>query len=81
MGKLPSDLPSRLAVGKYAETVYVRVSSDGLADEAYADPACTQKVKEAYLQTVVRKILFKPALRNGKAVDSTASFKLGELAI
>lgn len=81
MAKLPADLPSRLAQGKYREAFYVKVSKDGLADEAYSDPACTRRIDDPYLDSVVKRIRFKPALNNGKSVDGVASLDLGKLPI
>jgi hypothetical protein len=81
MGKLPSDLPGLLAQGKYADAFYVRVNKDGLAYEAYSDAACTKRIDDDYLDSVVKKVRFKPALNNGKPVDGVASLKLGQLAI
>ncbi len=81
MGKLPADLPSRLAAGKYSGSFYVRVSSNGLADRAFSDAACTTEVGDAYLDSVVARIRFKPALDHGKPVDGVASLNLGKLAI
>jgi hypothetical protein len=81
MGKLPGDLQALLATGKYSEAFYVRVSSDGLANEAYADAACTRRIEDPYLDSVVQRIRFKPALDNGRPVDGVASIKLGQLKI
>jgi hypothetical protein len=81
MGKLPADLPARLADGKYGDTYYVRVSKDGLADELFLDAACTKKVGDPYLESVIRNIRFKPALDRGKPVDGVAQIKLSQLAI
>jgi hypothetical protein len=79
MGVLPSDLPSRLAGGQFSGTLYVKVSKDGLAGESYLDEACSQKVEDPYLESVVRDIRFKPALENGKPVDGIAPVKLSQL--
>jgi hypothetical protein len=81
MGKLPADLPAHLAQGKYAQAFYVKVSKDGLANEAYSDPACTRRIDDPYLDSVVRRVRFKPALNNGKPVDGVAALTLGKLAI
>ncbi len=81
MGRLPADLPAKIASGKYAAVFYVRVSRDGLADEAYADPACTRRIDDPYLDTVVKRVRFKPALNLGKAVDGVAMIDLAKLAI
>jgi hypothetical protein len=81
MGRLPSDLPAKLAQGMYRDSFYVKVSRDGLANEAYSDAACTKRIDDPYLDTVVRRIRFKPALNNGKPVDGTAPLRLGQLEI
>jgi hypothetical protein len=81
MGQLPADLPTRLAAGKYSLTFYVRVSKDGLAKEAYLDAACTKKIDDPYLTSVVSRIRFKPALVEGKAVEAVAPLNLNKLTI
>jgi hypothetical protein len=81
MGKLPAELPTRLAAGKYAETFFVRVSKDGLADEPYADFTCSRKLGDPFLESVVRSLRFKPALAQGKPVDGVAALNLGKLQI
>jgi hypothetical protein len=81
MAKLPADLLTKLAQGKYRAAFYVKVSKDGLADEAYSDPACTQKISDPYLDSVVKSVRFKPALNRGKPVDGVATLKLSQLAI
>jgi hypothetical protein len=81
MAKLPSDLPAKLSQGRYSEAFYVKVTEDGLASEAYADAACTQRVNDAYLDTVVARIRFKPALNNGKPVAGVATLNLKKLPI
>jgi hypothetical protein len=81
MGELPADLQVRLEQGKYDETIYVRVSRDGLADVAYADPACTKRIDDPYLDSVVRTIRFKPALEDGRPVEGIASVNLSQLKI
>jgi hypothetical protein len=79
MAKLPADLPAKLAQGKYGTAFYVRVSKDGLADEAYADPACTRRINDAYLDSVVQRVRFKPALNSGKPIDGIATLNLAKL--
>jgi hypothetical protein len=79
MGELPPDLSAQLAAGKYAEPIYVKVSKDGLADQAYSDAACTNKIEDPYLETVVKSIRFKPALTQGQPVDGVATLNLGRL--
>jgi hypothetical protein len=81
MGKLPGDLRKRVADGKYGETIFVRVSRDGRADEAFADPACSRRIEDPYLESIVRAIRFKPALAQGSPVDGVASLNLSRLRI
>jgi hypothetical protein len=81
MGDFPPDLQVRLEQGKYDETIYVKVSKDGLADEAFADASCSKKIDDPYLDSVVRTIRFKPALNDGKPVEGIASVNLSHLRI
>lgn len=78
-GSLPMDLQDRLAQGMFARTVYVRVSKDGLPIEGYLDAACSKRVEDPYLKSVVQSIRFKPALSSGTPVEGTATVNLGLL--
>jgi hypothetical protein len=79
MGRLPADLPSRLASGEFKQTFYVRVSKDGLPGDAFLDEACSRKVEDPYVESVVKDIRFNPALLNGKPADGVAPLRLGKL--
>jgi hypothetical protein len=81
MGKLPADLPGRLAGGQYRGTYYVVVSKDGLATVPFLDPACTKKAGDPYLMAVVESLRFKPALDAGKPVEGIAALDLNKLAL
>jgi hypothetical protein len=81
MGKLPADLPKRLAEGEFRETFFVKVSKDGLADEPFVDETCSKRIEDAYLENVVRCIRFNPALAQGKPVEGVASLNLRQLKI
>jgi hypothetical protein len=81
MGQLPADLPTRLAAGKYAETFYVRVSKDGVPEDVFADAACTKKVDDAYIVTLLGRVRFKPALAEGKPIEAVAPLNLNKLTI
>jgi hypothetical protein len=81
MAELPTDLRAKIAMGKYSETIYVKVSKDGLANEAFADPACSKKIDDPYLDAVVSTVRFKPALEQGKPVEGVASLNLSRLRI
>ncbi len=79
MGRLPSELPNRIAAGKYAETYFVQVNKDGLGREVYEDRLCTKKVDDAFLASVVAGMRFKPALSGGTPVDGVAAVNLTKL--
>jgi hypothetical protein len=81
MGKLPADLPRRLAEGEYKEPFFVKVSRDGLASEPFLDAACLKKIEDPYLESVVRSLRFKPALNRGKPVEGVVGLNLGQLKI
>jgi hypothetical protein len=81
MGNLPSDLPAKLNSGKYDATFYVKVGKDGLAMQTFADQACTQAINDPYLDTVVRRVRFKPALAAGRPVDGVTALNLNKLTI
>ncbi|HEY5228109.1 MAG TPA: hypothetical protein VIJ19_06180 [Opitutaceae bacterium] len=81
MGKLPPELPSLLAEGKYAKTYYVKVSRDGYGEVAFSDESCRNEVRDPYLKAIVRNLRFKPALDHGKPVDGIASLSLSKLQI
>ena len=79
IGKLPADLPGRLAAGKYAEKFFVKVSKDGMANESFVDDACSKKIEDPYLESIVRSVRFEPALAQGKPVEGTAPLNLTQL--
>jgi hypothetical protein len=81
LGRLPADLPARLANNQFQQIFYVRVDKDGQALEVYSDQSCSHTVSDPYVQSVVRSIGFKPALENGKAVEGVASLNLRQLPI
>jgi hypothetical protein len=81
MGNLPADLPVKLNSGKYDEKFYVKVDKDGLAIETFADEACTRPLNDPYLDFVVARVRFKPALADGHPVDGVTSLNLNKLTI
>ncbi len=81
MGKLPADVRTRLASGQLQQTYFIKVGRDGKVAAAFADEACTQKVDDPYLQSLVQNIRFKPALDNGNPVEAVAPLKISQLLI
>jgi hypothetical protein len=81
MARLPADLPARLASGLYRDVFYVRVSKEGFALGTFADEACSRRIADDYLASVVSRIRFKPSLDDGRPVEGVAAVNLGKLAI
>jgi hypothetical protein len=81
MGNLPADLPAKLNAGKYDQPFFVQVSKDGLATAAFADAECRKRIEDPYLDSVLGRIRFKPALANGRPVDGVTALDLNKLTI
>jgi hypothetical protein len=81
MAQMPADFHQRLSGGKLNQTLYVKVSKDGISEGAFLDEKCSQKVEDPYVENVVKAVRFKPALEKGKPVDAVAPLKLGSLGI
>ena len=81
MGRLPSELPNKLATGKYGETFYVKVSKDGLGEASFADAECSKRIDDPFLDSVVMGLRFKPALERGKPVEGVSAVNLSKLTI
>ena len=81
MGELPGDLHQHIEGGKYHDTIYVKVSPQGIGEEAFSDPACSKRIDDPYLDSVVRAIRFKPALDKGEPVEGVAPVNLGRLRV
>ncbi|HEY1792126.1 MAG TPA: hypothetical protein VGG34_04350 [Opitutaceae bacterium] len=79
MAKFPSDLAQRLAEGMYRKDFYVKVGADGLAHQAFSDRPCLKPIGDAYLDSVVERIRFKPALRAGTPAEGVALINLNRL--
>jgi len=81
MGRLPSDLPARLQRGEFTQTYYLKVSKDGLPEEAYHDASCRQRIDDPYLLAVFKDLRFKPALQKGQPVEAVAPLNLNKLPL
>ena len=64
------ELKARLGAGEGQQVYYVTVSKDGLVSEVFEDEAYSKKVADAFFTAAVKRIWFKPALENGKPVES-----------
>jgi hypothetical protein len=81
MGKLPADLPARLAQAQFGGPLHVKVSKEGIGEDAFLDEACSQPANDPYLVAVIREIRFEPALERGRPVGGVAVLRLGQLAM
>jgi hypothetical protein len=81
MGKLPAELPTRIAAGQYADVFYVKVSKDGMAEDAFVDPTCSRRIEDSFHVSVVQRLRFKPALDNGEPAEGIAPLNLSKLQI
>jgi hypothetical protein len=81
MGKFPAELRTRLAAGRYSETIFVRVSKDGLAEASFTDAKCSERIVDPFLDSIVRDLRFKPALANGEPEKGVAALNLSKLQI
>jgi hypothetical protein len=79
MGHFPADFRQRLQEGKYHDTYYAKVSSAGVAGQVYLDRDCAHPADDAYLASVVAKLRFMPALRDGKATEGVAVLRFESL--
>jgi hypothetical protein len=59
----------------------VKVNKDGLANGAFADQDCSRPLNDPYLDTVVSRVRFKPALAAGRPVDGVTVLNLNKLTI
>lgn len=78
-GKLPADFAVFQAEGKYAPVYYVRVTKDGLPGDTFTDAACSHRLQDPYVESIVKAVRFKPALDKGTPVDSVAPLSLARL--
>jgi hypothetical protein len=81
LGAKSGDFRARYNGEQLQKTVYVKVTKDGLPQGVFRNQACTDKVDDPFMESVVSYARFKPALDKGKAVDGVAGIKLGDLAL
>jgi hypothetical protein len=81
LGAKSGDFRARYGADQLQRTIYVKVNKDGLPQGLYGNQACTEKIDDAFMESVVSYTRFKPALQAGKPVDGVAGVRLGELAL
>lgn len=81
LGAKSGDFRARYGEDQLQRTIYVKVNKDGLPQGVFGNQACTEKIDDPFMESVVSYARFKPALSAGKAVDGVAGVRLGELAL
>ena len=81
LGAKSGDFRARYGGEQLQRTIYVKVDKDGRPQGIYGNQACTEKIDDPFMASVVSYARFKPALSAGKAVDGVAGVRLGELAL
>jgi len=76
MVTMTPDVRTRLREGQGQQVYYVSVSKDGRVVDAFEDEGYSKRIADPFFAEVVRRIWFKPALENGKPVESKTSFDI-----
>jgi len=76
MAKIPADWEAHIGAGK---TYFVKVDKTGHPLGVYEDNACSNKLDDAYVDSVVMAARFLPALAGGKPTDGVAKLMLADL--
>lgn len=79
IAKLPSGWRERLAADQINGTYYVRVARSGEAGETFRDAAGERPLRDPSVDAVLKALRFKPALKEGKPVESIVPVNLGQL--
>jgi hypothetical protein len=80
LGKLTPDEKATLSPDQLRQTIYVKVSADGLPLTASADADFATPVNAA-MASLVGDVRFYPALENGRTVEGVAQLKFSHLAL
>jgi hypothetical protein len=63
------------------QVIYVKVDKDGLPGGAFRNERCTEPSGDDYLEKLVSRTRFKPAIKAGKPTDGIATLKIVDLAL
>lgn len=74
---LPADFKQQAGSAAIGQPIFLTVAADGTVLKSAADASGSRNV-DPYLDSVVRKFRFGPALKDGKAVESVVEFKVGD---
>lgn len=72
---LPADFKQKVSSADLSRTFYLTVSAEGRVEDLSADPDHPVPA-DSYVDSTVRKFIYKPALKDGKPVASVVSMRL-----
>lgn len=75
------ELRTRLRAGDGQQVYYVKVSKDGLVTQIFEDEGYSKEATDAFFARAVKRVWFKPALENGKPVESKTLVDLTKLSL
>jgi hypothetical protein len=78
-GTLPRDRRESLSHDQLTRTIYVKVSADGTPLGIFANESCELQIDDGGTTAAVNDTFFRPALRQGKAVEGVARVRLADL--
>jgi hypothetical protein len=77
---LTPTIKAGLTPAQLNQTYYVKVSNDGRALAAFTDERCSNPVDPA-LDSIIKRVRFYPALKEGKPVEGTSPLMISQLSI
>lgn len=77
LAALPGEIRAKVAGS--GEPLWVKISAEGRVTAVFGDEACARPVADSALASAVKEIRYRPALRQGKPVESVTRLKLGDL--
>jgi len=77
--RLPADWRDQLAPDQLNATCYVRVDRSGGPVGVYSDVAGVKPLQDPVLESALKRLRFKPALKDGKPVESIIAVTPGQL--
>jgi hypothetical protein len=80
LGVSSKDFYPHFGAEQVQQVIYVKVDKDGLPGGAFRNERCTEPSGDDYLEKLVGRTRFKPAIKEGKPVEGVARLKIVELA-
>lgn len=78
-GTLPPGRLKTLTTDQVNRICYARIGPDGHLLGVFADASCRQQLADTALEATLAEMLFRPALRAGRAIEGVARVRLAEI--